>query len=150
MQNVGFSVQLQSENPFGCIPVDQTTERTVNKDTKAPGDTTGYSLNTGAVNTLYLTSESRTGFVSKLKDAMDSTKTVFYHQDLMKSRVPKDENDVSDIIELVNSWTNPFINNDLASLSTATKALAKLEHDLLQAKEIAELAFMQFIDNRLA
>lgn len=29
--NGGFSVQIKSENPFGCIPVDQAAEETVNK-----------------------------------------------------------------------------------------------------------------------
>ena len=34
-----FSVQLSYNNPLGRIPVDQTTEVTVNKDTKIPGGT---------------------------------------------------------------------------------------------------------------
>ena len=32
-----FSVQMSTNNPFGRIPVDQTTEVTVNKDTRTPG-----------------------------------------------------------------------------------------------------------------
>ena len=39
-----FSVQLASSNPFGRIPVDQTTEVTVNKDNQNPGGTTSFSL----------------------------------------------------------------------------------------------------------
>ena len=39
-----FSVQLASSNPFGRIPVQQTTEVTVNKDTQNPGGTTRFSL----------------------------------------------------------------------------------------------------------
>ena len=31
-----FSVQISGNNPFGCIPIDQTTEVTVNKDTQTP------------------------------------------------------------------------------------------------------------------
>ena len=34
----GFSVQLGSNNPTGRIPVDQTIEEIVNKDTQTPGD----------------------------------------------------------------------------------------------------------------
>ena len=34
-----FSVQLSYNNPLGRIPVDQTTEVTVNKDTQTPGGT---------------------------------------------------------------------------------------------------------------
>jgi len=29
-----FAVQIGESNPFVCIPVDQTTEETINKDTK--------------------------------------------------------------------------------------------------------------------
>jgi hypothetical protein len=36
-QNGLFSVQLSDDNPFGKVPVDQTTEVTVNKDTQTPG-----------------------------------------------------------------------------------------------------------------
>lgn len=36
----GFSVQIGPKNPFGRIPVDQTIEETVNKDTQTPGGTT--------------------------------------------------------------------------------------------------------------
>ncbi|KAJ8366495.1 hypothetical protein AAFF_G00353320 [Aldrovandia affinis] len=35
----GFSVQLGSQNPFGRIPVDQTIEETVNRDTQTAGGT---------------------------------------------------------------------------------------------------------------
>ena len=49
----GFSVQICSQNPFGRIPVDQTIEETVNKDTKTSvpqaGGTKGFSLKSGAV-----------------------------------------------------------------------------------------------------
>ena len=37
MRNGGFSVQLSNDNTFGRIPVDQTLEETVNKDTQTPG-----------------------------------------------------------------------------------------------------------------
>ena len=33
LENAGFSVQLGRQNPFGTIPVDQTIEVTVNRDT---------------------------------------------------------------------------------------------------------------------
>ena len=40
-----FYVQLNSNNPFGRIPVDQRTEVTVNKDTQTPGGTNRFGLN---------------------------------------------------------------------------------------------------------
>ena len=41
--NGDLSVQLAADNPFGCIPVDQTTEVTLNKDTQTVGGTTKFS-----------------------------------------------------------------------------------------------------------
>jgi len=37
MKSGGFSVQIGDENPFGRVPVDQTCEETVNKDTQTAG-----------------------------------------------------------------------------------------------------------------
>lgn len=53
----GFSVQIGCRNPFGRIPVDQTTEETVNKDTQTAGGPKGFSLKPGAVSKYYLTAE---------------------------------------------------------------------------------------------
>ncbi|KAJ8372588.1 hypothetical protein AAFF_G00280950 [Aldrovandia affinis] len=41
----GFSVQLGSQNPYGRIPVDQTIEETVNRDTQTAGGTKGFKGN---------------------------------------------------------------------------------------------------------
>lgn len=37
MVNGGFSVQISNHNTFGRIPVDQTIEETVNRDTQTSG-----------------------------------------------------------------------------------------------------------------
>ena len=44
LNNGGCSVQIGATNPFGRIPVDQTTEETINKDTQKLGGTKGFSL----------------------------------------------------------------------------------------------------------
>ena len=64
--NGGFSVQLAADNPFDCIPVDQTTEVNVNKDTQTVGGTTKFSQKRGAVKRFYLTVEYRSGFLNQL------------------------------------------------------------------------------------
>ena len=51
--NGGFSVQLADDNPFGRIPIDQTTEVTVDKYTQTVGGTTKYSQKCGAVKIYY-------------------------------------------------------------------------------------------------
>ena len=45
----GFSTQIGEYNPFGCIPIDLIIEKTVNKDTRTPGGTKGFSTNKKAV-----------------------------------------------------------------------------------------------------
>lgn len=59
LENGGFSVQLGRDNPFGRIPVDQTIEETVNKDTQTPGGTKGFSLKPADLSRYYLTTEYR-------------------------------------------------------------------------------------------
>ena len=63
----GFSVQLGPDNSFGRIPVDQTIEETVNKDTQTAGGTKGFSLKAGTINRYYLTAEYRSAFLRYLR-----------------------------------------------------------------------------------
>ncbi len=50
LKAVGFSMQMSDQNTFGKIPMDQTIEETVNKDTQTPGGTKGFSLRKGESN----------------------------------------------------------------------------------------------------
>lgn len=63
LRSGGFTAQLSDNNPFGRVPIDQTIEMTVNKDTQTVGGTTGFSLNTGAIKRYYLTAEYRSCFL---------------------------------------------------------------------------------------
>ena len=49
----GLSVQLSNSNPFGRVPVDQTCEETVNKDTRTSEGMKGFSLKPNAVSKYY-------------------------------------------------------------------------------------------------
>ena len=64
----GFSVQLGSFNPFGRIPVDQTIEETINRDTQTPDGTKGFSLKEGALNRYYLNAEYRSQYLRQLRE----------------------------------------------------------------------------------
>ena len=44
-----FSVQLNEDNTFGRMEADKVIETTINKDTKTPGGTTGFSTNSNAI-----------------------------------------------------------------------------------------------------
>jgi len=53
MMEGGFSVQQSSPNPFGRVPVDQTLEETVNKDTQTAGSTKEFSLKSPTLTKYY-------------------------------------------------------------------------------------------------
>ena len=77
-----FSVQLSSNNPFGRLPVDQTTEVTVNKDTQTPGGTSRFSLKAASVKQYYLTAEHRSAFLGQLRELVQGNNTKLHHAEL--------------------------------------------------------------------
>ena len=101
MRNNLFSVQLSQENAFGRIPVDQTLEETVNKDTQTPGGTKGFSLIPVAVQRYYLMTEFRALFLYNLPEMVDSAKAKHGHADLQLSRIAQDEKDVTAMADLL-------------------------------------------------
>lgn len=149
----GFSVQIGPKNPFGKIPVDQTIEETVNKDTQTPGGTKGFSLKPGAVSKYYLTTEYRSSYLRQLRAMVghDCSHQV-NHPDLQMPRIRKDEANVKAFMELMeNSWVNPLSQDrtDLINLSTGVVAPANVASDLLKAQTIGEEAYETFKKDRL-
>ena len=109
----GFSFQLGSRKPFGRIPVDQSIEETVNKDTETPGGTKGFSLKPGAVSKYYLTSEYITMYLRELREVIGLGGSKLAHPDLERSRIRKDEADVESLFDLMeNNWLNPMCPED--------------------------------------
>lgn len=149
----GFSVQLSKQNPFARIPVDQTIEETVNKDTQTAGGTKGFSLKPGAVSGYYLTAEFRSSFLHILRDAVGTSQTTFAsHPDLSKSQILKDEHDVKSLMEMLESnWINPFstANSGLTVISTGEAAPENIATDLLRAKDYGTKAYEEFRNDRL-
>lgn len=152
LRSGGFSVQMNEDNSFGRIPVDQTCEETVNKDTQTSGGTKGFSLRPNAVSKFYLVAEYRSTFLRQLKDILHINRSSFQHKDLQPTRIARDESDVKSIISVLqNTWLNPFNPDlqDLVCLSTGKDATPDVEHDLLQAKDIGEKAYKAFREQRL-
>jgi len=148
----GFAVQIGNQNPFGRIPVDQTIEETVNKDTQTPGGTKGFSLKPGAVSKYYLTSEYRSAYLRQLREMVGRGDSHFNHPDLQLPRIKRDEADVQSIIDILeNCWVNPLSQNqyEFVSLSSATVAPPDVANDLLEAQKIGEEAYQAFKHERL-
>ncbi|KAG0721648.1 hypothetical protein GWK47_046054 [Chionoecetes opilio] len=148
-----LSVQIGSKNPFGRIPVDQTIEETINKDTQNTRGHKGFRLKGGAVARYYLTSEYRSRYLRQLRAMVVGQKyTDFSHPDLQMPRIRRDEADVQSLVQLMEtSWLNPFNaeQGDLVSLSTATTAPPEVAKDLLGAYRIGEDAYQAFKEERL-
>ena len=106
-----FSVQLTESNPFGHIPVDQTTKVTVNRDTQTVGGTTKFSLKLEAVRRYYLMAEHRSAFLTKLRNMVQYNRSGTDHPDLQKSRFQRDEELLTSVEETLANWTNPFALN---------------------------------------
>ncbi|KAK3713975.1 hypothetical protein QZH41_005644 [Actinostola sp. cb2023] len=133
----GFSVQIGENNPFGRIPVDQTCEETVNKDTQTPGGTKGFSLKPGAVSRYYMVAEYRSIFLSNLREMLH-LKSFYGHTDLQGTRITRDEEDVKSLVDLLeNTWINPFDpdTQELVSISTGKVAPPEVQEHLLLARE---------------
>ena len=107
-KNGNFSVQLSEDNPFGRVQVDQDLEMTVNKDTQTPGGTTKFSLQAAAVKRHYITAEYRSTALGQLRNLVSLKKGTVGHNDLRQSRKIKDEEAVSAVVHLLESWVNPF------------------------------------------
>ncbi|KAL8565736.1 hypothetical protein ACOMHN_018653 [Nucella lapillus] len=123
--------QLKENNPFGRIPVDQTTEVTVNKDTQTVGGTTKFSMKPCAVGRYYLTAEYRSAFLTNLRNMVHHSRRGADHPDLQKSRIRKDEESVTLVEETLASWTNPFEDKqDLMNIATGTAAPKEIAEDL--------------------
>ena len=148
--NGKFSVQLAGESPFGRIPVDQTTEVTVNKDTKSSGGITKYSLKTGAVTRFYMTAEYRCSFLAHLRHMVQVKRPSYHHDEMLSTRKRKDEQAVTTIESLIEGWNNPFTERkELVSLSTAKQAPEDVTRDLLNARKVGEEAYQVFKEQRL-
>ena len=102
--NGEFSVQVTDQNPFGRIPVNQTIEMTINKDTQTAGGITKFRKKSGAVSTFYFTAEYLSGFLVNLSDITNTSRSSLNHSDLQKTIIEKDEKNVSAIVELFDNW----------------------------------------------
>ena len=146
-----FSVQLSSNNPFGRLPVDQTTEVTVNKDTQTPGGTARFSLKAASVQRYYLTAEYRSAFLGQLRELVQGKKTdELHHADLQRPRIQKEEKAVVAVVDLIQGWINPFAEKqDLICISTAKAAPKDISSELMKALDAGEQSYATFKKERL-
>lgn len=148
-RNGGFSVQLSKDNTFGGIPVEQTLDETVNKDTQTPGSTKNFSLKPGAVQRCHFTAELRTLFLRNLRETVHASGK-HGHADLHSSCIAQDEKDVAAMVDVIKNWTDPFAGHmQLSSISTGAVATTVIAEDLASAYQVGEAAYADFKTTRL-
>jgi len=105
MEAGGLSVQMSPNNAFGRIPVHQTIEEIIDKNTQMAGGTRGFSLSPGALQRYYITAEFRAMFLREIRAMVGYSQGNKGHADLQKSRIKKDEKDVQEMKDLLlSSW----------------------------------------------
>ncbi len=145
-------MQRTDRHGFSQVPVDQTIEQTLNRNTKTKGGIIGFSLKQGAVQRWLLTAHSRAAFVDKCRD-MAGTRNdgSTAHKESSKTRMKRDEEDVKKVVEAINVFKDPFeTSEELVSLSSGCVADEIITKDLMEAKERGKTALRSFVRDRLA
>ena len=123
---------------------------TINKDTKTPEGTTGFSMKADAIMRWTLNEPYRAELRKCLHSHLKLSPTCYPHKDLTPSRIKKDERDVQAIIDVAkNVFINPFSRSSLISISNGMVATENVREDLLNAKEKGMEAMEEFITSRL-
>ena len=92
-----------------AVPVDQTIEQTMNRDSKTKVGIVGISFNRGAVQRWILTAHDRAKVLQTCREMADMYDAASkHHKDASVPRTKKDENGVHKAMHTIESWVNPF------------------------------------------
>ena len=147
-----FGVQCTTSHGFSQLPVDQTIEQTLNRNTKTKGGIIGSSLKKGAVQWWMLTAYARASSADRCREmaSLHPQDEIKGHKESGSVRKRKDEEDVKKVMEVISQWRNPFETaDDLVSLSPGSIASSALKEDLLKAEEKRKSALVSFVQDRL-
>ena len=98
-----FGVQRTTSHGFSQLPVDQTIEQTLNRNTKTKGGIIGFSLKKGAVQRWMLTAHARASFVDRCREMASShpQNERKGHKESGSVRKRRDEEDVQKIMDVI-------------------------------------------------
>ena len=98
LQQGQFAVQGSRGGTFSQVPVDQTIEQTLNRDTKTKGGIIGIGLNRGAVQRWILTAHDRAEVARQCRTIARIQDDSSTPKDGGVSRMRKDETDVQNVM----------------------------------------------------
>ena len=140
----------RSKGQFNKIPSDQCIEQTMNRDQKCRGGIIGYCTSEGAVQRWTLTSHVAAKCTSILKGELNCKSTSSLPKDLSKARKRTHNEKVDAAYEVLDNWGNPFEYRDvLINISSGIQASQEVTNDLMNAKNIGNSSFEEFMEDRL-
>ena len=146
-----FAAQLTGGKSFSRCETDKVIEMTLNKDSKTPGGTTGFSTSVGAVKRWEINSSYRASLRKCFHEHLQYETQNYIHKDLTPSRIAKDEKDIQSVLNvLTEMFIPPFSDQPQLSMSTGTVVPDSVADRILSAKYIGESAMKSFIDTKLS
>ena len=149
-----FTVQRNSKSAFAQVAVDQTIEKTLNRDSKTSGGIVGISLNQGAVQRWVLTAHDRARTLQncrKMAGMYDAQNQ--HHKETSSPCLKKDEGDVKKVMDILESWVNPYetrqTTDSLINIASRVKDTDDITEDILSAEKKGADAFTSFVQERL-
>ena len=149
-----FTVQRHSKSAFAQVAVDQAIEQTLNRDSRTSGGIVGISLNQGAVQRWALTAhdKARTLKICRKMAGMYDAQNQ-HHKETSSPRLKKDEGDVKKVMDILESWANPYetknTTDSLINIASGVKATDDITEDILSAEKKGTDAFTSFAQDRL-
>ena len=114
-----FAAKLTNTNRFSRSKTNKVIEMTINKDTKTPSGTDGFSTKIAAVKIWEITASYGANVRKCLHQHFCYNKQRYSHSDWNPPSNRRDENDVQAIVDvLTNVFIHPFNEMPLASIST--------------------------------
>lgn len=145
-----FAAQL-TDGVFSRVETDKVIEMTLNKDTKTPGGTTGFSTNIGAVQRWEINAAYRASLRSVFHEYLNFKSQAHKHKDLSPSRIAKDEENIASIISVLQeTFVDPFGEQPFLSISRGIVLEELAAQDMLSAKELGSQAMVRFINDRFS
>ena len=145
-----FAVQ-RSSGSFNQVPVDQTIEQTINRDSKCPGGIIGFSLNKATVQRWTVTAHERADITKACRELAGlADETSGLHKETTKPRQSNDSKCVQRVVSIIPEQSNPFYPSEhLVSLTSGISASPDVEDDLLEAEKQGLKALHEFVERRI-
>lgn len=148
LQEGGFVVR-RSLHRFNAVASDQALEQTINREGKSQGGVIGFTLRKGA--TRHITAQYTEAFKELCHGNSEIAST--HHAEHGKTRIIRDEQDVTKIVEYVSNTQNPFdlctVPDELVNIATGQVASQEVSNGLRHFLTDAQKRNTNFIEKRL-